>query len=386
MKGKLANTVKNSFKEKFIGSPIMIASPGRINLIGEHLDYNNGFVFPAAIDKYIISALAKNNQDITRIYSIDMDEMFEIDLDKIEKQEVGSWKNYVAGILDGLQKLNIEIANFDLTFGGNIPIGAGLSSSAALENNIVFGLNKLFKLGLSKADMIQISLRAEHEFAGVKCGIMDQFSSMMGKQNMALYLNCDDLSFEYIPINLNDYELFLINSNVKHHLVDSAYNQRKEECDKGLKILQQKFPEIKALSNAGFDQLKSVKDILPVNIYNRCLYVIEENKRVLAAKASIKNNNWIGFGKLLYDSHLGLQHLYEVSCPELDFLVEFTKNDKTVIGSRMMGGGFGGCTLNLIQKGSITPFRERITVAYQERFNKTLDSYRINITDGTRQL
>lgn len=386
MKGKLANTVKNSFKEKFIGSPIMIASPGRINLIGEHLDYNHGFVFPAAIDKYIISALAKNNQDLSRIYSIDMDEMFEIDLDKIEKQEVGSWKNYVVGILDGLQKLNIEIENFDLTFGGNIPIGAGLSSSAALENNIVFGLNKLFKLGLSKADMIQISLRAEHQFAGVNCGIMDQFSSMMGKQNMALYLNCDDLSFEYIPINLNNYELFLINSNVKHHLVDSGYNQRKEECDKGLKILQQKFPEIKALANTGFDQLKSVKDILPVNIYNRCLYVIEENKRVLAAKTSIKNNDWIGFGKLLYDSHLGLQHLYEVSCPELDFLVEFTKNDKTVIGSRMMGGGFGGCTLNLIQKGSITPFREKITVAYQERFNKTLDSYRINITDGTRQL
>lgn len=386
MKGKLANTVKNSFKEKFIGSPIMIASPGRINLIGEHLDYNHGFVFPAAIDKYIISALAKNNQDLSRIYSIDMDEMFEIDLDKIEKQEVGSWKNYVVGILDGLQKLNIEIENFDLTFGGNIPIGAGLSSSAALENNIVFGLNKLLKLGLSKADMIQISLRAEHQFAGVNCGIMDQFSSMMGKQNEALFLNCDDLSFEYIPINLNNYELFLINSNVKHHLVDSGYNQRKDECDKGLKILQQKFPEIKALANTGFDQLKSVKDILPVNIYNRCLYVIEENKRVLAAKTSIKNNDWIGFGKLLYDSHLGLQHLYEVSCPELDFLVEFTKNDKTVIGSRMMGGGFGGCTLNLIQKGSITPFREKITVAYQERFNKTLDSYRINITDGTRQL
>lgn len=383
MKKNLISTIKTEFHKRFNGNPILIASPGRINLIGEHTDYNKGLVFPAAIDKYIIGAFAKNNQQKSRIYSLDFNESYDIDLSNIEKQEIGSWKNYVAGVIDGLLKSGVNVANFDLFFGGDIPIGAGLASSAALENCIVFGLNELFKLRLSKAEMIQLSLQAEHRFAGVECGIMDQFSSMMGKSDHAIFLNCEDLSFEYISMELKDYEFILINSNVKHALADSAYNQRRNECNEGLKTLQKMFPKLKSLAQTKVKQLLSVKDELSPTVYNRCLYMIEENERVLKTKKAIENEQWEEVGELLFKSHHGLQYLYEVSCEELDFLVEQSKVTDAIIGSRMMGGGFGGCTLNLIKINKINTFKKMITKKYFSTYNLTLEFYKVNLSKGT---
>lgn len=384
MNKNLILRIKTEFRERFKGDPILIASPGRINLIGEHTDYNKGFVFPAAIDKYIFSAFAKSQYEVTRIYSLDLDQMLKIDLHSLERQKPGHWSNYVIGVVHELQKTNKKIQNFDLVFGGDIPIGAGLSSSAALENSIVFGLNTLFDLKLSKAEMIQISMQAEHNFAGVKCGIMDQFSSIMGKSNQAMLLNCEDLSFEYIPIEMKDYEIILINSNVKHSLANSAYNQRRKECNEGLKILQEKFPKLNSLAQITMEQLLSTKDELSPTNYNRCLYVFEENKRVVETKKAIELKDWKKVGKLLFESHHGLQYLYEVSCAELDFLVDQVRENEAVIGSRMMGGGFGGCTLSIVKKNSRAFLEKTITEEYFKKFGFLVNIYSIKISEGTK--
>ncbi len=384
MSKQLFEYIKSAFEKRYKEQPILIASPGRINLIGEHTDYNKGFVFPASIDKHIVCALSKSDKEFSQAYSIDMDEEMDIDLQNITKQEAGTWKNYVLGVINELHKRGKKPANFNLVFGGNIPIGAGLSSSAALENSIVFGLNKLFGLGLTKEEMVLISMKAEHNFAGVKCGIMDQFSSMNGKAGHALFLDCKDLSYEQVPIQLDDYQLVLINTNIKHKLADSAYNKRKEECNEGLAILQNKFPQLHSLRDADIEQLNSLKEEIPSVIYQRCLYVIEENKRVKAAKTAIENKQWQVFGQLLFASHHGLQYLYEVSCSELDFLVERAKKHKAVIGSRMMGGGFGGCTLNLIRKNGVGEFTNAIAKEYYQQFNQSVAIYPVHISDGTR--
>jgi len=383
MNTQLAEHIQSLFAKRFNQFPLLIASPGRINLIGEHTDYNDGFVFPASIDKYIIAAFSKSDDNLSHIYSIDFDEGVTIDLNNFEKQETGSWKNYVFGVIDELQKRGIKPGNFNLVFGGNIPLGAGLSSSAALENSIVFGLNELFSLGLSKEEKVLISLHAEHHFAGVKCGIMDQFSIMNGKAGNALFLDCRDLSCEAIPIQLEDYQFILINTNVKHQLAGSAYNKRKEECHEGLHILQSKYPQLQSLRDTNLEQLNALKEEMPPIIFKRCLYVIEENERVKAAKTAIQNKQWKNFGQLLFASHHGLQHLYEVSCPELDFLVEQAKNHGAVLGSRMMGGGFGGCTLNLIQNDGVEDFISKITKDYFREFNQSVSFYPVHIANGT---
>ncbi len=384
MNKQLFEHIKSAFEKRYKEQPILVASPGRINLIGEHTDYNSGFVFPASINKYIVCALSKSDREFSQVYSIDMDEEVDIDLQKITKQKSGSWQNYILGVINELNKRGKKPANFNLVFGGNIPIGAGLSSSAALENSVVFGLNELFELGFSKEDMILISMDAEHNFAGVKCGIMDQFSSMNGEAGHALFLDCEDLSYEQLPIQLDDYQLVLINTNVKHKLADSAYNKRKEECIEGLRILQNKFPRLHSLRDADIEQLYSLKEEIPSIIYQRCLYVIEENERVKAAKTAIENKQWQIFGQLLFASHRGLQYLYEVSCSELDFLVERAKNHESVIGSRMMGGGFGGCTLNLIRKNGVGEFTNGIAKEYYQQFNQSVAVYPVHISDGTR--
>jgi len=384
MSKQLFENIKSAFEKRYKEQPILVASPGRINLIGEHTDYNKGFVLPASIDKYIVSALSRSDKEFSRVYSLDMDEEVDIDLQNLTKQEAGSWKNYVLGVINELHKKDKKPANFNLVFGGNIPIGAGLSSSAALENSVVFGLNKLFELGLSKEEMVLISMKAEHNFAGVKCGIMDQFSSMNGKAGHAFFLDCKDLSYEQIPIQLDDYQLVLINTNVKHKLADSAYNKRKGECIEGLAILQNKFPQLHSLRDADIEQLNVLKEEMPSFIYNRCLYVIEENERVKAAKTAIENKQWQIFGQLLFASHHGLQYLYEVSCEELDFLVEQAKDDEAVIGSRMMGGGFGGCTLNLIRNNGVREFTNGIAKEYYQQFNQSVAIYPVHISEGTR--
>ncbi|MDP7568049.1 MAG: galactokinase [Flavobacteriales bacterium] len=381
MKKQLISRVKLFFLKELNTEPLLISSPGRINLIGEHTDYNKGLVFPASIDKYIISGFAKNEKNYCRIFALDLDESFDIDLDKLTKVGLGSWKNYVIGVLWGIKEKGLPLRNFDLVFSGNIPIGAGISSSAAVENSIVFGLNELFDLGLTKDEMLHISVQAEHNFAGVKCGIMDQFTNLNGSKGNALFLNCNDMSFEEIPIVLNDYQLLLINTNVKHQLSASPFNLRKKECSSGYNVLKEKFPELVSLSGANLAQLEVVKDELPDITYNRCKFVIQENNRVKLAKTAIKNKDCNRLGNLLFESHFGLKELYEVSCEELDFLVDLARNNK-VLGSRMMGGGFGGCTINLIKKDEVEVFVSNAAEKYQLKFGKSISAYPVNISGG----
>lgn len=384
MSKELIDKIKSEFKRKFSSNPLLVSSPGRINLIGEHTDYNMGLVLPATINKYIIVALAESKKKNSEIYSLDFDETLKIDFNKLNKQEVGSWKNYLIGVVSGILNSGLQIENFNLIFGGNIPIGAGLSSSAALENGIVLGLNKLFNLGLSKNEIMNISIAAEHDFAGVDCGVMDQFANLNGKTGNAILLDCYDLSFQHIPLRLNEHQLLLINTNVKHQLSNSAYNKRKLECNTGLKILQNKYPQLKSLSNANIQQLNSVKEKLSLEVFKRCRFVIEENERVKSAKTALENHDWQSFGNLLFASHDGLSNLYEVSCVELDFLVEKAKENDSILGSRMIGGGFGGCTLNLIKKDATEKFVSMVDLEYQEKFGVSINPYSVTITNGTQ--
>ncbi len=384
MDKKLINSITKEFKNKFSMSPTIVRSPGRINLIGEHIDYNDGLVFPATIDKCIIVAIAKSESNISKVLSVDFNESFELDFNNLNKQEDGSWKNYVIGVVSGLIEKGCKLENFNLVFGGNIPIGAGLSSSAALEDGIVYGLNHIFDLNLNLIEIMNISIEAEHNFAGVNCGVMDQFSNLHGKKENAILLDCSDLSFSHIPAQLGNNQLLLINTNVKHQLSNSPYNQRKQACKTGLKTLQEKYPDIPSLSKASLEELDSVKNELSSEVYNRCKYVIEENQRVKDSKVALINKDWEKFGNLLFSSHEGLSTLYEVSCKELDFLVDLAKESPRVLGSRMMGGGFGGCTINLIKKDGLDNFIKESKEKYLKKFGISADAYTINIIDGVK--
>ncbi len=380
----LTDKIRLLFTERHNTAPIIIQSPGRINIIGEHTDYNDGFVLPGAIDRYIICAAAKNNSaDKCSVYAADMEENCTFSLTDVKPSGKGSWQNYVLGVVAEVLKAGGRLSGFDIVFGGNIPNGSGLSSSAALENSIIYSLNKLFGLQLSRKEMMLLSQKAEHNFVGVQCGIMDQFASMQGKEDHVLFLDCRTLDFTPVRIDFGDYELLLINSNVKHSLADSAYNDRRNACETGVKALQEKFPAIKALRDATEKDLLQVKDLLSGEVYTQCLYVIQENNRVKQAIEAIEQNDIDKLGELLFASHNGLQHQYQVSCPELDFLVEKARITPTVLGSRMMGGGFGGCTINIIRKGEADAFVASVREEYIRTFGKEPGTYRVSLTDGT---
>ncbi len=370
--------IVNSFQNRHHQKPMMVFSPGRLNIIGEHTDYNDGFVFPAAIDKGIYAAFGPSNTAYCMVYAFDMAESYEFKLDQIVPLENGGWRNYVLGVIQGILDVGKKIGAFNLVFGGNIPVGAGLSSSAALENAIVFGLNELFNLGISKEDMILISQKAEHNFVGVKCGIMDQFASMFGQKNKALLLDCRNISANYFSIDLREYQILLINTNVKHSLSNSAYNKRRAVCEKVASVLN-----IDALRDASASDLSKVSKELPKEEYQMALYVIQENERTQRAGIAMKNNNISELGQLLYASHDGLQHQYKVSCKELDFLVDFGKTNPEIVGSRMMGGGFGGCTINIISKKSVKNYTEKIKAAYFKKFQRNCSIYETSLSQGT---
>lgn len=379
MKKQLIKEVKKSFKNHFKTKPLLVFSPGRINLIGEHTDYNDGFVFPAAINKGIALAIQKSTAKKSKVYALNKEEMYAFSLDNIQPLEDGGWRNYILGVVAEIQKTGITLENFNIVFVGNIPSGAGMSSSAALENSVVFGLNKLFNLGLSKKQMIFISQKAEHNFAGVKCGIMDQYASMFGKKRSALLLDCRTIKSKVYKIDFKNYKLLLINTNVKHDLSESAYNDRRNVCEKVSAKLN-----ITALRDASTESLKGIKNDISEEDYQKCLYVIQENKRVQLFMDAIKENNIIALGELLYKSHKGLSTQYKVSCKELDFLVDYTKENPAILGSRMMGGGFGGCTINLILKSEISKFKKEISEKYHKEFGKDCSIYSVKLSKGTQ--
>lgn len=370
--------IKTHFIAKFQYNPIMIFSPGRINIIGEHTDYNDGFVFPAAVNKGIVAAIGKSNSETSTAYAVDNEEIIEFSINNVKPYPQGSWQNYILGVVAEIQNRSKTIGDFNIAFGGDIPAGAGMSSSAALENSVVFGLNEIFNLGLSREEMILISQKAEHNYVGVKCGIMDQYASMFGIKNNALLLDCRTIKSKPFEINFKDHELLLINTNVKHSLSDSAYNDRRSVCESIAGMLQ-----VKALRDATEFDLETIKESITPENYQKALYVIQENERVIKASKAIEAGDLETLGKLIYESHAGLQHQYKVSCEELDFLVEQAKLNGHVLGARMMGGGFGGCTINLIAKSATESFKKAVSEAYKNKFNKECSLYFVELSDGT---
>jgi galactokinase len=375
------------FKDHFGDFPtLLVRAPGRINLIGEHTDYNNGFVLPAAIDKAIYFAISSRDDKKCILYAYDLNDSYEFSLDNIQKSEKG-WANFLIGVLAEILEKGKQInTGFNVIFGGDVPLGAGLSSSAAVECGIGFALNRLYNLELSKLDLALIAQQAEHKYAGVNCGIMDMFASIHGKANSVIKLDCQDLSFEYFPFNFPNYTLILCNTGVKHNLGDSEYNQRRTECEEGIRILQFAFPQVDSLRDATIPMLRSQADKLPPIVFQRCKYVIEEIERVYVACKALENNDLKTFGQKMYETHEGLSHDYQVSCLELDFLVEHSQNFEAVVGARMMGGGFGGCTLNLVETSAADEFIKNISLAYHETFNIHLQSYIVNISNGVEEL
>ena len=378
MSAALINEVKTSFVKKFKKEPILIFSPGRINLIGEHTDYNDGFVFPAAINKGISAAIQKSSSGFCTITSLNFNSTVNFELDKLKPSKEGNWENYVLGVVSEIQNRKINIGNFNIIFKGNIPGGSGMSSSAALENSVVFGLNELFNLGLTKHEMIFISQKAEHNYVGVKCGIMDQYASMFGIKDHALHLDCRTVESKPYKIDFKNHQLMLINTNVKHSLSDSAYNDRRSACESVSALLG-----IKALRDATEADLEKVIDkVTPAN-YQKALFVIQENARTLKAAKAIEDGGLETLGSLIYQSHMGLSNQYKVSCDELDYLVNQAKKNKHVLGARMMGGGFGGCTINLVAKSEIKAFAEVASKAYKNKFDKECSVYFIELSEGT---
>ena len=378
MSKKLIKEVKRCFKNQFKTKPLIVFSPGRINLIGEHTDYNEGFAFPAAINKGIALAISKSDSNVSKTYALNKNEIYEFSTENITPLEDGGWRNYVLGVVAELQLLGKHVGNFNSVFAGNIPGGAGMSSSAALENSFAYGLNELFDLGLSKSEMILVSQKAEHNFAGVKCGIMDQYASMFGVKKSALLLDCRTVKSKPYKIDFKKYKIMLINSNVKHDLSESAYNDRREVCEKVSGLLH-----IDALRDASKEDLDRIKGDITKEDYQKALYVINENNRVKQFSEAIKKEDIDALGDLLYQSHEGLSKNYKVSCAELDFLVDSAKENPNVRGARMMGGGFGGCTINLVKKDAFKTFKKDVSKKFEKAFEKECSVYSVKLSQGT---
>lgn len=360
-----------------------VFSPGRINLIGEHTDYNEGFVLPTAIDKKITFKFKANNtENFCRIYSETFGKGFEFRIDEEFEKQTG-WENYILGVIEQLKKLGKTPGGFDCILKSELPVGAGISSSAALECGLAAGLNELFGLGLKDLDIVKLSQKAENQFVGNNCGIMDQYASVMSKSGNLILLDCRDLHSEYIHADFKDCSLLLLNTKVSHSLADSEYNTRRAECEKAVAVIQKDHPEVESLRDVDFELLKEYEDRLDDIVYKRSTYVLEENERVLKATRALKEEDLKQFGELMYQSHEGLQHQYEVSCKELDFMVDFSRNKDYIYGSRMMGGGFGGCTINLIENDHIEAYARELGGAYKTKYGIEPDVIRVLPDAGT---
>ena len=382
----LSHRVKEKFKTSFsVSDPLIVRSPGRVNLIGEHTDYNNGFVLPAAINKAIYMAVSRRSDDEIHLISLDLDRQYTGSVRRIVPTTL-HWPDYILGVVQQIQNLGNSLGGFNCVFGGDIPLGAGMSSSAALECATAFAMNQLFSLGLDPMTMVKLSQKAENVFVGVQCGIMDQFASMFGRKNHVIRLDCQSLDYTYVPFNTAGIRIVLLDTNVKHSLASSEYNTRRQQCEAGVKLIQAHHPEVKSLRDVTLEMLAAY--VAPVDklVNQRCEYVVEEISRLLAATKDLENGDMHAFGQKMFATHEGLSRKYEVSCEEADFLVEQVKNDPSVIGARMMGGGFGGCTINLVKEEAIDGLIERLTPVYRKAMNKDLKVYIGQIENGTSRL
>lgn len=380
---ELVEKVKNKFESHFDQDYIVVRSPGRVNLIGGHTDYNDGFVLPLAIDKSIILAMKLNTSKKIRSYSVDKEEYFETELtDNLQHSEKG-WPNYLLGVIDRLQLRGFQVGGFDCVFGGDIPIGAGLSSSAALEGGVLFGLTQLFDWDIPPAEMARIAQEAENKFVGVQCGIMDQFISLNGKENHAMKLDCRSLDYEFYPFDDNGKVIVLCDTQIRRELASSEYNVRRRQCEEGVEKLQKYDSDIQSLRDVSLDFLKEHQQDLDSTIYKRCKYIIEENARVLQACEDLQRNDWKSFGRRIFESHNGLRDEFEVSIRELDVLVEAAHQVDGTLGARMMGGGFGGCTINIVEESSLKRFRQKVEQFYTEKTGQQLKIYTTRVSGGT---
>lgn len=378
--------VRSRFKKHFndeVGS--VYASPGRINLIGEHTDYNGGFVFPGAIDKGMVAEIKVNGTDKVRAYSIDLKDYVEFGLNE-EDAPKASWARYIFGVCREIIKRGGKIQGFDTAFAGDVPLGAGMSSSAALESTFAFALNDMFNLGIDKFELAKIGQATEHNYCGVNCGIMDQFASVFGKEGSLIRLDCRSLEYKYFPFKPLGYKLVLLDSVVKHELASSAYNKRRQSCETAAAaICNNNHPEVEFLRDATMDMLKEVKDQISAEDYMRAEYVIEEVQRVLDVCDALERGDYETVGQKMYETHHGMSKLYEVSCEELDYLNDIAKKCG-VTGSRVMGGGFGGCTINLVKDELHDAFIKEAFASYKEKFGHEPKLYEVVISDGARKL
>lgn len=373
------------FNEKFGNeTPEVYASPGRINLIGEHTDYNGSFVFPGAIDKGMIAAIRFNGTDKVRAFSVDLNESAEFGLTEADAPSQ-SWAKYIFGVCREIVKRGGKVKGFDTTFSGDVPLGAGMSSSAALESTYAFALNDMLNLGIDKFELARIGQSTEHNYVGVKCGIMDQFASIFGKKGHLMRLDTKSMEFEYFPFDPKGYKLVLLDSVVKHELASSAYNKRRESCEAAAHAISKNHPEVKFLRDASMEMLNEVKSVISAEDYMRSEYVIEETQRVLDVCDALEKGDYETVGQKMYETHHGMSKLYEVSCEELDFLNDLAKK-YGVTGSRVMGGGFGGCTINLVKEDLYDKFIEGAKKEFKTKFGHEPKVYDVVISDGARKL
>ena len=362
----------------------LFASAGRINLIGEHTDYNGGYVFPGAIDKGIVAEIKVNGTAKVRAYSLDYDEYVEFGLEE-EDIPQQPWARYIFGVCRETLKRGGKVGGFDTVFAGDVPLGAGLSSSAALESTFAFAINELFSNGIDKFTLAKIGQSTEHNYCGVKCGIMDQFASLFGKAGSLIRLNCKTLEYKYFPFKPKGYKLVLIDSCVKHELASSAYNRRRASCENAAAAIRRNHPEVEFLSDAKRVWLDEVREEIPQEDFLRAEYVIGEVQRVLDVCDALERDDYETVGELMYQTHFGLSRLYEVSCEELDFLNKLARKCD-VTGSRVMGGGFGGCTINLVKDELHDGFVEKAVTEFTAKFGHAPKVYEVTISDGARKL
>ena len=376
--------IQEKFRTLFGDTYRVYTSPGRINLIGEHTDYNGGFVFPGAIDKGIYAAIQANGGDKVRVYSLDYEAMSEFGMREDDLPQE-AWARYIFGVVREIQKRGYRINGFDAVFAGDVPLGAGMSSSAALESTFAYAINDIYRLDIEKMELARIGQATEHNYCGVKCGIMDQFASIFGKEGHLIRLNCATMEYEYFPFHPEGYKVVLLDTCVKHELASSAYNKRRESCENACTHITKRHNEVKFLSDATMDMLEEVRDEISEEDYMRAKYVIGEKQRVLDVCDALERGDYVTVGDRMFGTHYGMSKEYEVSCDELDFLNDIARRCG-VTGSRVMGGGFGGCTINIVKEELYDDFVSTARNEFLNKFGHQPKTYDVVISDGARRL
>jgi len=367
------------------GKPRFFTAPGRINIIGEHTDYNGGFVLPGAVDKAISMAIEPNGTDYVNLVSIDHDEaalFFRIGGPQPKEQ----WASYFYGVIEEMRKRGAQVGGFNATFGGDVPLGAGMSSSAALESCIGTALNTIFDLKFTKQELAKIGQMTEHNYIGVRCGIMDQFASIFGQKGKVVRLDCRSLMYDLVPFNPKGIEIVLIDTMVKHTLASSEYNVRRAQCEEGVAVIKKYLPEVELLRDVSMEELEAHRAEIDPMSFRRCAFVINENKRLMAACAAMEKGDFEEVGRQIYATHEGLSQEYGVSCAELDFIVNIARQHKEVLGARMMGGGFGGCVIALVKKQGVADYIADVKEKYMVKFDKDPRVIEVEISDGAREI